>query len=125
MNIRWMAVLTGFVVDIALSTVVGFFTSADFSTSPDPTRPGDMLFLALLTLSTGIGGYVAGRMARDDRVINGLLVAIVGILINQLGPPLPKVFVIASAIACGVAALGGFLSRYPASRHERSSRRGS
>ena len=49
--------------------------------------------------------------------------AIMGILVNQLGPPLPRVFVISSVIACGLAALGGYLSRFPAQQPSRSSKR--
>ena len=123
MNVRWMAVLTGFVVDIAISALLSLFATPQFFAAPDPTRPGDLLMIALLTISTGIGGFVAGRMAGSSRAINGLLVAVVGILINQLGPPLPRVLVISSVIACGLAALGGYLSRFPTQQPSRSSRR--
>jgi putative membrane protein (TIGR04086 family) len=123
MNVRWIAVLTGFLVDFAISALLSLFATPLFFTSPDPTRPGDLILICLLTLSTGIGGFVAGRMAGSSRVINGLLVAIVGILINQLGPPLPSVLVISSAVACGMAALGGYLSRFPDQQPSRSSRR--
>jgi putative membrane protein (TIGR04086 family) len=124
MNIRWMAVLTGYIVDFVVSQfLLLFLASGEFFTSPDPTRPGDLLLICLLTLSTGIGGYIAGRMAGTSRALNGLMVAIVGILIGQLGGPLPRVLVIATAIACGLAALGGYLSRYPAHQISRSSGR--
>jgi putative membrane protein (TIGR04086 family) len=123
MNVRWMAVLTGFVVDITISALLGLLATPQFYTSPDLTRPKDLLLICLFALSTGIGGFVAGRMAGSSRAINGLLVAIVGILINQLGPPLPRVFVISSVIACGLAALGGYLSRFPTQQPSRSSRR--
>jgi len=114
MNVRWMAVLTGFVVDIAISALLSLLATPQFFASPNLAQPGDLLLIGLLALSTGIGGFVAGRMAGESRTINGLLVAIVGILINQLGPPLPRVFVVSSLIACGLAALGGYLSRFPA-----------
>ena len=123
MNVRWMAVLTGFIVDIAISALLSFLATPQFFTAPNPAQPGDLLLLGLLALSTGIGGFVAGRMAGESRTINGLLVAIVGILMNQLGPPLPRVLVISSAIACGLAALGGYLSRFPAQQPSRSSKR--
>ena len=64
--------------------------------------------------------YVAGRMARADRTLNGFLVAIVGILIGQLGQSIPRVLVLASLVSCGLAALGGYLSRFPAERSQRS-----
>jgi hypothetical protein len=124
MNVRWMAVLTGFVVDFVISQLLGFLLATPaFITSPDLTRPGDVILISLLTLSTGIGGYIAGRMAGGSRALNGLLVAVVGILLSQLGPPPPRIFVISSVIACGLAALGGYLSRFPDQQPSRSSRR--
>jgi putative membrane protein (TIGR04086 family) len=121
MNVRWMAVLTGFLVDTLISSILTLFASPEFFTSPDLTRPGDLILVILLVLSSGVGGYVAGRMAQADRWLNGLLVAVVGILIGQVGPPLPRMFIVASVAACLLAALGGFLSRYPAQPQQRSS----
>ena len=125
MNVRWMAVLTGFLVDLMLSWLLALlmtpFVGSDFFTSPDLTRPGDLILIILLILATGVGGYVAGRMAQDDRAINGLLVAVVGILVGLLDPPPPRPFVIATAVSCLLAALGGYLSRYPAQHQPRSS----
>lgn len=122
MKVRWTGVMTGFIVDYLISSLLVAFTTVDFLIAPDLSRPGHLILLCLLILSTGVGGYVAGRMAQADRTINGLLVAIVGILIGQLlGPPLPKVFIVASAISCLTAALGGFLSRYPSPRQSPSS----
>ena len=123
MNVRWMAVLTGFFVDIAISALLSLLATPQFYTAPNLAQPGDLLLISLLALSTGIGGLVAGRMAGESRTINGLLVAVIGILVNQLGPPLPRVFVVSSLIACGLAALGGYLSRFPARQPSRSSTR--
>lgn len=120
MNVRWMAVFTGYLVDIFITLLIQVFAGQSMLENPDLTRTDDLIVIALLTLSTGIGGYVAGRMARTDRVLNGFLVAIVGILLNQLGGSLPRVLVLASVVACGLAALGGFLSRFPAERGQRS-----
>jgi putative membrane protein (TIGR04086 family) len=119
MNVRWIGVLTGFIVDSLISFFLFALTRPDFSTAPDLTQLADLLFLCLLVLSTGVGGYVAGRMAQTDRMLNGFLVGVVGILVAQLdlvfadGQPMPHVFVIASAVGCLLGALGGFLSRYP------------
>lgn len=113
MNVRWLAVITGFMVDYLISILIVLFAPETFFSAPDITRVGDLIIISLLTLSTGIGGYVAGRMARTSRPINGLLVAVVGILVGQLQGPSPRLFVVASAIACLFAALGGYLSRYP------------
>jgi hypothetical protein len=123
MNVRWMAVLTGYIVDFVVSQLLLFFASPEFFTSPDLTRTGDLILMCLLTFSTGVGGYIAGRMAGSSRALNGLMVAIIGILVGQLGPPPPRIIVIATVVACGLAALGGYLSRYPTEQASRSSRR--
>jgi len=116
MNVRWMAVLTGYLADYFISLLIVLVAGQEFVSAPSLARPTDVLILSLLTLSTGIGGYVAGRMARVNRTINGFLVAIVGILVGQLNGPLPRLFVLASIAACGLAALGGYLSRFPEQR---------
>jgi len=121
MNVRWMAVLTGFLVDILISSVLFSFASSDFLSSPDLLRPGDLILLALSVVLTSVSGYVAGRMAQTDRALHGLLVQIVSILVSQLGPPPSRVIVITYALSCLFAALGGYLSRYPAQRQPRSS----
>ena len=113
MNVRWMAVITGFLVDTLISAILSLFASPEFLASPDLTRPGDLILLCLSVGLTTVSGYVAGRMAQTSRVLNGLLVQVVSILVSQLAGPLPRVFVISYAIACLFAALGGYLSRYP------------
>ena len=120
MNVRWMAVLTGFLADFFISQLMLPFANEAFFAMPDISRPSDILMIALLTLSTGIGGYVAGRIAKTDRALNGFLVAIVGILIGQLSGPIPRILIIATVISCLLAALGGYLSRYPAQPQPRS-----
>ena len=120
MNVRWMAVLTGFLVDVLISAVLFSFARADFFSSPDLTRPGDMILLCLSVALTAVSGYVAGRMAQTNRTLHGLLVQIVSILVSQLGPPPPRVVVITYGLSCLFAALGGYLSRYPAQRQPRS-----
>lgn len=109
MNIRWMAVLTGVMVD----QVIGLLLLALIP-------GGDMMqsiFSPLLLTSivmTTVSGYVAGRLASEDRAMHGLLVQVVNILLAQLSPPQPRAYVLALAAACGFAALGGYLSRFPA-----------
>lgn len=124
MNVRWTAVLTGFAVDFLISTFLFVFTSPDpsFTTAPDLARTSDLILICLGIASTGVGGYVAGRMAQTNRTLHGLLVGVVGILFNQLGPPLPRILVIASGVACLSGALGGALSRFPPLRRSPSER---
>jgi len=130
MNIHWMAVLTGFVVDTLITFGLYTFAPAEMLTAPDITRPTDLILICLLVLSTGVGGYVAGRMAQTNRALHGLLVGIVGVLIEQLqlaagdGPPMTHLAIIALAAGCLVGALGGLLSRYPALKSPSQSGRG-
>src|SRR4051812_32235985 len=123
MNVRWMAVLTGFIVDTLISYLLlgllSSFVTPEFTTSPDLTQTADVLLICLLVVSTGVGGYVAGRMAQQEQPLHGVLVGAVGILVNQLltlpdGAAIPRIFVITSAVGCLIGGLGGFLSRYPA-----------
>ena len=124
MNVRWMAVLTGFVVDVFISILLSPFISEDLYVSPDLTRPGDLILLALPIILTVVSGYVAGRMAKTSRVLNGFLVQIVGIVFSSFLGSLTRTQVVTYAIACAFAALGGYLSHFPAERQQQSSGRG-
>ena len=108
MNIRWMAVLAGVTVDMLISLLLSLLAPAG-----DPALNGDYRLLVASVVLTTVSGYVAGRMATEHRTMHGLLVQVVNILLNQFGPPLPRAYVLAFAAACGFAALGGFLSRFP------------
>jgi len=123
MNVRWSAVMTGFLVDFFIGILLAPFISQDIYTAPDITQPGVLFLLGLPVVLTAVSGYVAGRMAKTSRALNGLLVQVVGILFSQLGGPIPRVAVITYAIACIFAALGGYLSRYPAERQPSSADR--
>jgi putative membrane protein (TIGR04086 family) len=121
MNIRWMAVLTGFLVYILLTLFIFLFTPSSVSAAPDPTRPADLILIALGILATGVGGYVAGRMAQAQRTLHGFLVGVVGVLAIQLqlmagGSSLTRIDVLTLALGCLTGALGGLLSRLPAQR---------
>ena len=87
MRVRWMAVLTGFVVDVLITSLVGILAGAateSLVAAPDVTRPDHLALLAAGVLSTGVGGYVAGRLADSDFALHGLLVAAVGVIFAQL-----------------------------------------
>jgi putative membrane protein (TIGR04086 family) len=124
MNIRWTAVLTGFLVGILLTFTISLFAPPTVSAGPDPTQASDLLLIVLGIMATGVGGYVAGRMAQTQRPLHGFLVGIVGILAIQLqllagGPTLSRTDVIALALGCLLGALGGLLSRFPVQRRAR------
>lgn len=118
MPIRWMAVITGFVVDYVVTALLMIVVAPEpaFFDAPDLRLPAHLVFLILALLSTGVGGFVAARMASGRYELHGLLVGVVGILFAQFqilagAPNPPKLFVIASAVGCAVGALGGLVAR--------------
>jgi putative membrane protein (TIGR04086 family) len=123
MNIRWMAVLTGFIVDI-FATMLLFMTV--FPQTIFAAQPLDMnnpLPIGLGLFATAIGGYVAGRIGLVQRVLHGLLVGVVGILMTQIqmmygDSGMSRTAVLALAAGCVAGALGGALSHYPANREQ-------
>lgn len=114
-----MAILTGFVVYILITFLLYALLSPQSLAVSDPSQPGGLLLIGLGLLATGIGGYVAGRMAQTQRPLHGLLVGVVGVLVLQIqmafggGPGLSQIEVLALAAGCLAGALGGWLSRYP------------
>lgn len=124
MNIRWMAVLTGFLADVLLTYLIFFFAPTTPTAGLDPTQATSLTLIGLGILATGVGGYIAGRMAQVQRPLHGLLVGVVGILAIQLqllygGPSMTRVDVIALALGCLAGTLGGWLSRFPTLRRAR------
>jgi putative membrane protein (TIGR04086 family) len=124
MNIRWMAVLTGFLVDVLLTLFIFMFAPPTVSASQNPTQTSDFILIVLGIVATGVGGYVAGRMAQTLRPLHGFLVGIVSILAIQFqllfgAPTMSRTDVISLALGCLLGALGGLLSRFPAPRGAR------
>ena len=125
MNIRWMAVLTGFTVDIVATALLFALAFPQSLFSADVAQSTSMLSIGLGILATAIGGYVAGRMAQMQRALHGLLVGVIGVLVVQLqlafGSPqsLTRTDVIALALGCLAGTLGGLLSLFPPQRLKR------
>ncbi|HWQ13873.1 MAG TPA: DUF3792 family protein [Roseiflexaceae bacterium] len=118
MNVRWMAVLTGFAVHALVTTLAGVIAGPSVDSllaAPDPARPDHLLLLAASVLSTGLGGYVAARMAMLRPALHGLLVGVLNVLLAQLaalsGAGTPPALVLAGALSCLAGALGGLLAR--------------
>jgi putative membrane protein (TIGR04086 family) len=126
MNIRWMAVMTGFIVDIVATSLLLLLAFPQSLFSADFTQSSNLISISLGILATCIGGYVAGRMAPVQRWLHGLLVGVVGVLLVQLqltlgsAQLLTHTDVIALALGCLAGALGGLLSRFPPQRQARS-----
>lgn len=121
MNVRWQAVMTGFLVDFLIWVLLSLFVGEDLYTAPDLSQLSVVLLLGLPIVLTTVSGYVSGRMAKTSRALNGLMVQIVIIIFSMLSGPIPRVVVVTYAISCFFAALGGYLSRYPGERQASSS----
>jgi putative membrane protein (TIGR04086 family) len=125
MNVRWMAVLTGFIVDLVVTLLLYALIFPQTIFSSEAAQTTDPRAIALGLLATGVGGYVAGRMGQARRALHGLLVGVVGILVVQLqiasgGQSLSHTDVLVLAAGCLAGALGGLTSRYPPERRMRS-----
>jgi putative membrane protein (TIGR04086 family) len=117
MDVRWGAVLAGFMADYVISAIIQLLANVqeDFLFTVDPSRPDHLLYLSLFALSTGIGGFVAARIARMQGPLHGFLVGVVGVLLAQVsimasGMIPARPLVINSAIGCLLGALGGVLA---------------
>ncbi len=83
-RIRWLAVILGYLVDAVLSTFIRW-GAAQF----DPRLMNEISFHSitgavaaiLLVVSTGVGGWLAGRLARQEYVLHGALVGGIGIIL--------------------------------------------
>ena len=117
-RIRWSAIAIGFLVDNLISILVGS-TGARF----DPELAQGVSFATtagtitsiLLVLSTGFGGWLAGRLAKHEHVLHGTLVGGLGIIVmlvsSLFGQQTPLLNILLQCLAVGAGALGGWLSR--------------
>jgi len=119
MSIRWSAIAIGFAADFLLSVMLGGFFNADdiaYATLGSPVAPALLLVNALVLLASG---YVAGRVARQDGPMHGVVLGALDVLLSVALGLLPgglmtKLLAISSLVGWLAAALGGYLSRFPA-----------
>jgi hypothetical protein len=117
-RINWIAVIGGFLLDTLLSTLV-FGVAARF----DPALSTDIVLTTglgvftagLLMLCTGIGGWLAARLARMEYVLHGVLVGGLGILVMLLeslltGQARTLNQIVLQSLAVVVGGIGGWLS---------------
>lgn len=125
-RIGWLAVLAGFIVDELVSELVGSIGQHFDPQLAQGVTLASTVGIAtalLLVLSTGFGGWVAGRLAKREYVLHGTLVGGVGLIVMLImafagvGPRLIEIWL---QFACvGAGALGGYLSRWlPAPQKE-------
>jgi putative membrane protein (TIGR04086 family) len=83
-RIVWWAIWLGFSVDWLTSTALGSLASLIDPSINDRDFTATSIGLvtaALFALSTGFGGWLAGRIAKHEHMLHGALVGGVGILL--------------------------------------------
>jgi putative membrane protein (TIGR04086 family) len=78
----------------------------------------------LLVLSTIIGGWLAGRLAKEERFLHGFMVGGIGIVMLLIesfsGEAMPLDTILLQFVATGLAGLAGYVSRWtPARQREK------
>jgi hypothetical protein len=125
-GLKLAAVAVGVAVDILGSLVIGLVAFVATADGQSLTEPVDMLdrfgtfglvlMLAVGTAQTGLGGFVAGRIAKVNYVRHGLAVGVCTLvfgMLSALGPDsgLPMWYVVSGFVATlPVSALGGYLA---------------
>lgn len=130
-RIHWLAVLAGYLLDVLLSFVlpnVGAALLTLFGVAVDPAAltdgflgsPTGLLFGVSLTLATLIGGWLAGRLAKEERFLHGVLVAVIGLALSLLaawGGATPRLDeVVRLCLTLPLAGLAGRASGWSAAR---------
>ncbi|MBX0327998.1 TIGR04086 family membrane protein [Oscillochloris sp. ZM17-4] len=117
MNIRWAAVLFGWLVDFGLSLALQLLVIAvgatSFFDSPSFTSPTHLVIMLLFVLVVGAGGFAAARMAGTAFALHGFLVGVADILFSTLlsgGVATPRPFILIEILGCAAGALGGLLA---------------
>ncbi len=124
-RIRWLAVAAGYFADYFISLVI-----AGIGVQFDPNLARGISFgsiagavtAVLLVLSTGVGGWIAGRLAKQEYVLHGVLIGGIGIidmLISSFfGEQIALTNILLQFAAVAVGALGGWLSQWMPARQE-------
>ncbi len=125
-RIVWLAAASGYFADVVISLIILMI-----GTQIDPSLADGISFdstagavtAILLVVSTGVGGWLAGRLAKQEYVLHGVLVGGIGLitmLVESLfatAPPLVNIQL--QFVAIGLGGLGGWLSRWlPTSQQE-------
>lgn len=130
-DIKFKAVIVGAIVDNVVTIAVMLFLMTALASqglSQDEVvarmkSPSGLLLNLILGLGcTGLGGYVAGRIARQSEVLHGALVAgagmVLALLYRESGLPLwYDIIGFAGMLPAGM--LGGELARQRAAQSER------
>lgn len=116
-RIRWRAVVAGSLLDQILTIIIG---GIGLSVAPDiaygqffSSMPSTVIGV-LLGLATVVGGWLAGRIAKEERFLHGLMVGGVGIVLLLLdsaaGGNLTLDMMVLQFVATGLAGFAGYSS---------------
>ena len=122
----WLAVTAGFLADMliswGISSVGSLFDPNLRNSVVSFATTAGIVAAILLVLSTGLGGWLAGRIAKRENVLHGVLVGGMGIFAMLIsswsGVRLPFADIVLQIVAVGVGGLGGWLSRWIPARQE-------
>lgn len=120
----WLAVLLGNLVDQLVSILIlGVGQTFDPQLTEGATfaSPAGAVTSILLVLSTGLGGWLAARLAKHEFLLHGILVGGVSLILmlvqSLFGKEWTGTVVSLQIIATLVGGLGGWLSQWvPASQ---------
>lgn len=119
-RIMWFAIALGLLADNVISLII---TAISQQYDPDlgqqitfATGAGGLVAI-LLVLSTGFGGWLAGRLAKTEYVLHGALVGGMGIILLLFtsffgAEPVPLINTLLQCVAVVVGGLGGWLSQW-------------
>jgi len=122
-RIQWLAILVGYLVDMTGSMIIAFAAQ-----SIDPSVLSQSMFASttgvvtafLLVLMTTIGGFVAGRIAQEERFLHGFMVGGIGIIMllidSLVGTVIPLENILLQCCATLLGGLAGYGSRWTTTR---------
>lgn len=125
-RIVWLAVLAGFFADYFISIIISLIGQQfdpQLTIGLTLASTAGIVTTVLLSLSTGFGGWLAGRLAKHEYILHGALVggiSLITVFLNSLFVESATLFNIVHAIVLvGTGALGGLLSRwFPSSQQQ-------
>jgi hypothetical protein len=133
-RLNWRAILLGFVVDFSGSVAFGVICGVvagvmQAGRGGDPAEATQMLLNSPRYLTAGlivgslfvvVGGFVTGRIARHDRILNGLALGIVDLILGltYLGQLPAWYHTIAMVVTIPCALLGAWLAMVNFPNHE-------
>ena len=122
-RINWLALLAGNVLDTILSLIISII---GFGIDPNiqldgffGSRTGIVLGM-LLMLATVAGGWLAGRIAKEERFLHGFIIGGIGIVLmlfsSWSGEPVGLGNIVLQCVATVLAGLAGYASRWTPAR---------